>query len=99
MNVDIKTAPSRTKRQRELCRQLARRIDELCALIIYAEITRQDLLEQVISQNQYKQGQRYDQVLTEEFGNKGPFSDYYIERIDQSLKLCEDLHEAISIDE
>ena len=90
-DLDIKTAPSRTKKQRELCRQLTRRIDELCALIIYAEIARQDFLEQVISQNKHSNSERYDQVLTEEFGNKGPFADYYIERIDQSLDLCEQL--------
>ncbi len=91
LDLDIKTASSKTKKQLDLCRLLARRIDELCALITYAEIARQDLLEQIINQNQYKHGQRFDQVLTEEFGNKGPFADYYIERIDQSLELCEQL--------
>jgi len=91
LDLDKKTASSRTKKQRDLCRQLTRRIDELCALIIYAEVTRQDFLEQVINQNQYEHGERYDKVLTEEFGNKGPFADYYIERIDQSLDLCEQL--------
>jgi hypothetical protein len=91
LDLDKKTASSRTKKQRDLCRQLTRRIDELCALITYAEIATQDLLEQLIKQNQYKHGERYDQVLTEEFGNKGPFADYYIERIDQSLDLCKQL--------
>ncbi len=61
-------------------------------MIIYAETTRQDLLEQVISQNQHKNGVRYDQVLTEEFGNKGPFADYYIRQIDKALSLCDQLH-------
>jgi hypothetical protein len=91
LDFDEKTASSRTKKQRDVCRHLTRRIDELCALIIYAEIARQDFLEQIIKQNQYKHGERYDQVLTEEFGNKGPFADYYIERIDQSLDLCKEL--------
>jgi hypothetical protein len=95
LDVDKKTAPSRTKKQRELCRQLSRRIDELCALIIYAEIARQDLLEETFSQGKHKRGQRYDQVLTTEFGNKGPFADYYIERIDQSLDLCRQLFEEL----
>jgi hypothetical protein len=92
LDLDNKTASSRTKGQRELCRHLTRRIDELCALIRYAEIASQDLIEQLISQNhQFDPGERFDQVLTEEFGNKGPFADYYIERIDQSLVLCEQL--------
>jgi len=91
LDLDKKTVSSRTKKQRDLCRQLTRRIDELYALITYAEIATQDLLEQLIKQNQYKHGERYDQVLTEEFGNKGPFADYYIERIDQSLDLCKQL--------
>jgi len=91
LDLDRKTAPSRTRKQRDLCRHLNRRIDELCALIIYAEVARQDLLEEVIRQNKHKNGERYDRVLTEEFGNKGPFADYYIKRIDQSLDLCEEL--------
>ncbi|MHC4463283.1 MAG: hypothetical protein ACYS30_17900 [Planctomycetota bacterium] len=91
LDLDKKTASSRTKKQRDLCRQLTRRIEELSALIIYAEIATQDLLEQLIKQNQYKHGERYDQVLTEEFGNKASFADYYIERIDQSLDLCKQL--------
>lgn len=95
LDFDKKTASSMTKKQRDLCRQLTRRINELCALITYAEITRQDFLEQIIKQNQYKHGERYDQVLKEEFGNKGPFADYYIERIDQSLDLCKELSERI----
>ena len=95
LDLDKKTASGRTKKQRELCRQLTRRIDELCALITYAEIARQDFLEQIIKQNQYKHGERYDQLLTEEFGNKGPFADYYIERIDQSLDLCKELSQSI----
>ena len=95
LDLDTKTASSRTKKQRDLCRHLIRRIDELCALIIYAEVAREDFLEQTIEQNQYKHGERYDQVLTEEFGNKGPFADYYIERIDQSLDLCEQLFEGL----
>jgi len=95
LDLDIKTAPNRTKQQRDVCRHLTRRIDELCALITYAEIATQDTLEQIIKQNQYKHGERYDQVLTEEFGNKGPFADYYIERIDQSLDLCKELSQSV----
>lgn len=92
LDLDKKTASSRTKKQRNLCRQLARRIDELCALIIYAEIASQDLIDQLFKQNyQFNRDERFHQVLTEEFGNKGPFADYYIERIDQSLDLCEQL--------
>jgi len=49
LDLDKKTTSSRTKKQRDLCRQLTRRIDELCALITYAEIATQDLLEQLIS--------------------------------------------------
>jgi hypothetical protein len=97
LDLDRKTAPSRTRKQRDLCRHLNRRIDELCALIIYAEVVRQDLLEEVIRQNKHKNGERYDRVLTEEFGNKGPFADYYIERIDQSLDLCEELMEGLEL--
>ena len=89
LDLDIKTASSRTKKQRELCRHLARRVDELCALITYAEIMSIDFVEQIIKQNQHdKLAEKFEQVLTEEFGNKGRFADYYIERIDQSLDLC-----------
>jgi hypothetical protein len=95
LDLDIKTASNRTKQQRDVCRHLTRRIDELCALITYAEIATQDFLEQIIRQNQYKHGERYDQVLTEEFGNKGPFAHYYIERIDQSLDLCKELSQSV----
>ena len=92
LDLDIKTASSKTKKQRDLCRHLARRIDELCALITYAEITSLDFVEQIIKQNQHdKLAEKFEQVLTEEFGNKGRFADYYIERIDQSLDLCKEL--------
>ena len=96
LDLDIKTASSRTKKQRDLCRHLARRIDELCALITYAEITSIDFVEQIIKQNQHdKLAEKFEQVLTEEFGNKGPFADYYIERIDQSLDLCKELSQNV----
>ena len=92
LDLDIKTASSKTKKQRDLCRHLARRIDELCALITYAEITSLDFVEQIIKQDQHdKLAEKFEQVLTEEFGNKGRFADYYIERIDQSLDLCKEL--------
>ena len=92
LDLDIKTASSKTRKQRDLCRHLARRIDELCALITYAEITSLDFVEQIIKQNQHdKLAEKFEQVLTEEFGNKGRFADYYIERIDQSLDLCKEL--------
>ncbi len=96
LDLDAKTASSRTKKQRDLCRHLIRRIDELCALIIYAEIASQDYLEQIIKENRYDtDAEKFDQVLTKEFGDKGPFADYYIERIDQSLDLCEHLFEGL----
>jgi len=89
LDLDMKTASHRTKKQRDVCRHLIRRIDELCALITYAEITSIDFVEQIIKQNQHdKLAEKFEQVLTEEFGNKGRFADYYIERIDQSLDLC-----------
>jgi hypothetical protein len=92
LDLDKKTLSTRTKEQRNLCRQLTRRINELCALITYAEIARQDFFEQVIRQKQFNRSEKYDQIiLIEEFGNKGPFADYYIERIDQSLDLCKQL--------
>ncbi|MHC4123636.1 MAG: hypothetical protein ACYSSI_08705 [Planctomycetota bacterium] len=92
LDLDKKIVSSRTKKQRDLCRQLDKRIDELCALIIYAEVTRQDFIEQIIKQNQHdKLAEKSEQVLTKEFDNKGSFADYYIERIDQSLDLCEQL--------
>ncbi len=91
LDLDKKTASDRTRKQRDACRQLNRRIDELYALITYAEIANQDYLEKMIKLNQYKPGQRHDHVLTEEFGSRGAFSDYYIEQIDQGLELCEEL--------
>ncbi|MHC4738966.1 MAG: hypothetical protein ACYS9Y_08700 [Planctomycetota bacterium] len=92
LDLDRKSASSRTRKQRDLCRHLTRRIDELCALITYAEVMSQDFVEQIIRQNQHEQlAEKFEQVLTEEFGNKGPFADYYIERIDQSLDLCRQL--------
>ncbi len=96
LDLDAKTASSRTKEQRDSARYLLRRIDELCALITYAEIASQDYLEQIIKENRYDtDAEKFDQVLTEEFGDKGPFADYYIERIDQSLDLCEQLFEGL----
>jgi hypothetical protein len=96
LDLDAKTASGRTKKQRDLARHLLRRIDELCALITYAEIASQDYLEQIIRENRYDtDAETFDQVLTEEFGDKGPFADYYIERIDQSLDLCDQLSEGL----
>jgi hypothetical protein len=91
MDLDGKTASSRTRKERDLCRDLNRRIDELCELITYAEIARWDFIKKTVGQNQYDRDERYNQVLTEEFGEKGPFADYYIEQIDQSLALCDQL--------
>ena len=90
--LDGKTASGRTRKERDLCRDLNRRIDELCALIMYAEVARQDLIEELSNQNyQFNHVDKFDQVLTEQFGNKGRFADYYIERIDESLALCDQL--------
>ena len=92
LDLDKKSSSTRTKQQRNLCRQLTRRISELCALITYAEIARQDFIEEVFRQKQFNRSGNYDRIiLTEEFGNKGPFADYYIERIDKSLGLCQQL--------
>ena len=92
LDLDKKIIPNRTRKPRDLCRHLTRRIDELCALITYAEVMSQDFVEQIIRQNQHDQlAEKFEQVLTENFGNKGPFANYYIERIDQSLDLCRQL--------
>jgi len=92
MDMDKKTASSSIK-QRKLWGKLSRRIEELNALITYADIMNQDSFEQAVSQNQHKKGVRYDyQLLTEDFGNKGPFADYYIRQIDKALSLCDQLH-------
>ena len=88
LDLDIKTASNRTKEHGDVCRHLIRRIDELCALITYVEVAQEDFVDRMHSQNQYDLDEEYDKVLTEEFGNKGRFADYYIERIDQSLDLC-----------
>jgi len=48
-------------------------------------------MEQEVELYGFEDGKRYDQVLIEEFDNKGTFTDYYIERIDQSLDLCRQL--------
>jgi hypothetical protein len=89
--LDGKTASGRTAKQRDLCRDLNRRIDELWALITYAEIARWDFIEKTVGQDKSDRDERYNQVLTKEFGNKGPFAGYYIERINQSLALCDQL--------
>lgn len=86
-----KTRPGMTKKQRNISKHLTRRIEELSALITYAKTTRQDFMEQETKLYGFEDGTRYDQVLIEEFDNKGTFTDYYIERIDQSLDLCRQL--------
>ncbi|MHC4754510.1 MAG: hypothetical protein ACYTBP_05145 [Planctomycetota bacterium] len=91
LDLEKKTASSSTEEQRNLCRKLTRRIEELWTLIQYAKTKRQDFIEELISRKQYNNRERYIQVLTEDFGENGSFADYYIDRINQSLDLCEQL--------
>jgi hypothetical protein len=87
LDLEIKISSSTTKKQWDLCRELTRSIGELSDLITYATIASGDIRQN----NEFHDPEAVRRVFTEEFGNKGPFADYYIERIDQSLNLCEQL--------
>ena len=87
LDLDKKTASNSSKKQWDLCRQLTQMIDELSGLISYATITSGDIRQT----NEYHNPEEVRRVLTEEFGNKASFADYFIDRIDQSLDLCEQL--------
>jgi hypothetical protein len=87
LDLEIKITSSATKKQWDLCRQLTRMIDELSGLIAYATIASGDIRQN----NEFHDPERVYDVLTGEFNNKGPFVDYYIERIDQTLNLCKQL--------
>ena len=67
---------------------MSRRYDRYCS---QAVLIARYFIKKTVGQNQYDRDERYNQVLTEEFGEKGPFADYYIEQIDQSLALCDQL--------
>jgi hypothetical protein len=95
LDLDKKIASSATKKQWDLCRELTRMIDELSGLIAYATIASGDIRQN----NEFHDPEQVYRVLTEEFGNKGPFADYYIERIDQSLGLCEQLLQELESDQ
>jgi hypothetical protein len=87
LDLDTKIKLNATKKQWDLCRQLNQMIDELSGLIAYATIASGDIRQN----NEFHDPERVYDVLTGEFNNKGPFVDYYIERIDQTLNLCKQL--------
>ncbi len=87
LDLDKKIISSATKKQWDLCRELTRMIDELSGLIAYATIASGDIRQN----NEFHDPEQVYRVLTEKFGKKESFADYYIERIDQSLDLCEQL--------
>ena len=81
------TEQIKTKEQRDFCRQLTRKIRELSDLITYATIASGDIQQT----NEFHYPDAVFRVLKAKFGNKDSFAEYYIERIDQSLDLCEQL--------
>jgi hypothetical protein len=87
LEVGKKIESSRIQSQRKLCKQLARKIDGLSDLITYATIASWDLQQT----NQTQQDEAFAQILTKEFANRGPFADYLLEQIDQSLDMCRQL--------
>ncbi len=87
MDLDKKTASSRTEKQRDLCRQLTRRIDHLSELLTYAVIASWDIQQT----DEVDTDKAFRRVLRKEFGGKGPFGDFFLDQIEQSLDLCKEL--------
>jgi hypothetical protein len=87
LDLEKKTTSSRTEQQRDLCRQLTRRIDHLSELLTYAIIASWDI------QQSHKVGAdaAFSQVLRKEFGGIETFGAHFLDEIDESLKLCKEL--------
>jgi hypothetical protein len=87
LDLDEKTASTSTREQRDLCRRLARKIDELSDLITYTTIATWDI-EQT---GEIRRDQALHQLLAREFASKGFLGAYLLEQIDQSLDMCRQL--------
>ncbi|MHC4087757.1 MAG: hypothetical protein ACYSWZ_22315 [Planctomycetota bacterium] len=87
LDLDKKTASSRTEKQRDLCRKLTQRIDHLSELLTYAIIARWDIQQTY----EVDTDEAFGRVLRKEFGGTEPFGDFFLDQIEQSLDLCKEL--------
>ena len=89
--LDKKIKSSQMVNQWKLCNQLTQKISELSGLMAYLAIASGDITQT----NKFHDPETVHQILTEEFGNKESFADYFIEQIDQALNLSKQLHEVL----
>jgi hypothetical protein len=87
LDLDKKTASSRTEKQRDLCRQLTRSIDHLSELLTYAVIASWDIQQTY----EVDTDKAFRRVLRKEFGGTESFGDFFLDQIEQSLDLCKEL--------
>jgi hypothetical protein len=87
LDLDKKTASSRTEKQKDLCKQLTRRIDHLSELLTYAIIASWDIQQTY----EVDTDKAFRRVLRKEFGGTESFGDFFLDQIEQSLDLCKEL--------
>ena len=73
-----------------LCGRLSRKADEISDLMTYAVIASWDIQQST----KVDQDEALFAVLKKQFAAKGSFTDYLLERMDQSLDLCRRLEAA-----
>ena len=73
--------------QWKLSEKLTQKISELSGLTLYLAIASGDITQT----NKVHDREAVHQILINEFANNQTFADYFIERIDEALDLCEQL--------
>jgi hypothetical protein len=91
VNNRIESQTAEYKNQRKMCNQLTRSIDHLSELLTYAIIASWDIQQT----HEVDADEAFRRVLRKEFGGTESFDDYFLDQIEQSLKLCKELSEKI----
>lgn len=77
--------------QKKMCKQLTRKIEHLSDLLTYATIASWNIQQT----HEVNADEAFRQVLRREFGGTESFGDFFLDHIEQSLKLCKELSENV----
>ena len=91
MNIDnrIESQTAEYINQKKMCNKLIRKIDHLSELLTYAVIASWDIQQT----HEVDADEAFRRVLRKEFGGIEPFGDFFLDQIDESVKLCKELTE------
>ena len=89
--LDKKIKSSQMFDQWKLCYRLTQKMSELSGLMAYLAVASGDITQT----NKIHDPEAVHQILTGKFADRESFADYFVEQVDQSLDLCEQLWEEL----